>query len=88
MLTARLVAWADGANSWLRSKADIPLTFWDYRHHALVATVRTEEPHEAVARQSFHGEGILAFPPLSDPAFLFDCLVAVAAGSGTDAAGR
>ncbi|MFP5596794.1 FAD-dependent 2-octaprenylphenol hydroxylase [Kluyvera sp. 142486] len=67
MLTARLVVGADGANSWLRSKADIPLTFWDYRHHALVATVRTEESHDAVARQSFHGEGILAFLPLSDP---------------------
>ncbi|EFG1984897.1 FAD-dependent 2-octaprenylphenol hydroxylase [Escherichia marmotae] len=67
MLTARLVIGADGANSWLRNKADIPLTFWDYQHHALVATIRTEEPHEAVARQVFHGEGILAFLPLSDP---------------------
>ena len=36
MLTARLVIGADGANSWLRNKADIPLTFWDYQHHALV----------------------------------------------------
>lgn len=67
MLTARLVVGADGANSWLRNKADIPLTFWDYQHHALVATIRTEEPHEAVARQVFHGDGILAFLPLSDP---------------------
>lgn len=67
MLTARLVVGADGANSWLRNKADIPLTYWDYHHHALVATIRTEEPHEAVARQAFHGEGILAFLPLSDP---------------------
>ena len=67
MLTARLVVGADGANSWLRNKADIPLTFWDYRHHALVATVRTQEAHGAVARQAFHGEGILAFLPLSDP---------------------
>jgi 2-octaprenylphenol hydroxylase len=50
----------------LRNKADIPLTFWDYRHHALVATIRTEEPHQAVARQAF-GDGILAFLPLSDP---------------------
>ena len=67
MLTARLVIGADGANSWLRNKADIPLTFWNYRHHALVATIRTQEAHGAVARQAFHGEGILAFLPLSDP---------------------
>lgn len=67
MLTARLVVGADGANSRLRNKADIPLTFWDYRHHALVATIRTEEPHGGVARQIFHNDGILAFLPLSDP---------------------
>ncbi len=67
MLTARLVVGADGANSWLRNKADIPLTYWDYRHHALVATIRTEEPHGGVARQIFHNDGILAFLPLADP---------------------
>jgi len=66
MLTARLVVGADGANSWLRNKADIPLTFWDYHHHALVATIRTDEPHQAVARQVFHNDGILAFLPLND----------------------
>ncbi|STS85139.1 2-octaprenyl-3-methyl-6-methoxy-1,4-benzoquinol hydroxylase [Klebsiella pneumoniae] len=32
-----------------------------------VATIRTAEPHQAVARQAFHGDGILAFLPLSDP---------------------
>ena len=67
MLTARLVVGADGANSWLRNKADIPLTFWDYNHHALVATIRTDEPHQAIARQVFHDESILAFLPLADP---------------------
>lgn len=67
MLTARLIVGADGANSWLRSHADIPLTFWDYEHTALVATIRTELPHEGVARQAFNGEGILAFLPLSEP---------------------
>ncbi|WP_058911991.1 FAD-dependent 2-octaprenylphenol hydroxylase [Entomohabitans teleogrylli] len=66
MLTARLVVGADGARSWLRQQADIPLTFWDYRHHALVATIRSAQPHDAVARQIFHGDGILAFLPLSD----------------------
>ena len=67
MMSARLLIAADGANSWLRNKADIPLTFWDYEHHALVANVRTVLPHDGVARQVFHGEGILAFLPLSDP---------------------
>lgn len=67
MLTARLVVGADGARSWLRQQADIPLASWDYRHHALVATIRTAEPHDAVARQVFHGDGVLAFLPLSDP---------------------
>ncbi len=32
-----------------------------------MATIRTEEPHDAVARQVFHGEGSLGFLPLSDP---------------------
>ncbi|SLM61644.1 MULTISPECIES: FAD-dependent 2-octaprenylphenol hydroxylase [Dickeya] len=67
MLTARLVVGADGAHSWLRQHADIPLTFWDYGHHALVATIRTGQPHAATASQVFHGDGILAFLPLSDP---------------------
>ncbi|MFS2225500.1 FAD-dependent 2-octaprenylphenol hydroxylase [Pantoea sp. B65] len=66
MMSARLLIAADGANSWLRNKADIPLTFWDYQHHALVANIRTEQPHDAIARQVFHGDGILAFLPLSD----------------------
>lgn len=67
MLSARLLIAADGANSWLRQRADIPITFWDYEHHALVANVRTDLPHDAIARQVFHGDGILAFLPMQDP---------------------
>jgi len=67
MMSARLLVAADGANSWLRDKADIPLTFWDYEHHALVANIRTDMPHDAIARQVFHGAGILAFLPMQDP---------------------
>ncbi|NIE52398.1 FAD-dependent 2-octaprenylphenol hydroxylase [Pantoea sp. Ap-870] len=67
MMSARLLIAADGANSWLRDKADIPITFWDYEHHALVANVRTDMPHDAIARQVFHGDGILAFLPMQDP---------------------
>ncbi|MFQ2252384.1 FAD-dependent 2-octaprenylphenol hydroxylase [Aeromonas hydrophila] len=66
-LSAKLVVAADGAHSWVRRQADIPLTSWDYGHHALVATVRCAEPHEAVARQIFTPEGPLAFLPLWQP---------------------
>ena len=67
MVSARLVVGADGAKSWLREKADIPVTFWDYEHTALVAIIRTEIPHMHTARQSFHSDSILAFLPLYDP---------------------
>lgn len=69
IITARLVVAADGSNSWLRQYADIPLTFWDYHHHALVATILTERPHGNIARQLFYSDGILAFLPLSDQNF-------------------
>ncbi len=64
MLSAKLIVGADGANSWVRKQADIPLVFRDYGHHALVCNVETEEPHQNTARQIFTGESILAFLPL------------------------
>lgn len=67
-LTAKLVVGADGANSWVRRQQDIPLTHWDYGHSAVVANVRTAEPHDAVARQIFTPAGPLAFLPMSEPA--------------------
>ncbi|MCH1929538.1 FAD-dependent monooxygenase [Shewanella sp. A25] len=63
-VSAALVIAADGANSWVREQCKIPLTFWDYGHNALVATIRTELPHLATARQVFLKDGPLAFLPL------------------------
>ena len=63
-ITTKLVVGADGANSWLRNKVDIPLTHWDYNHHALVATVKTDLAHQHCARQVFTPDGPLAFLPL------------------------
>lgn len=63
-LTAKLVVGADGAHSMLRKQVDIPLTHWDYNHHALVATVKTDLAHENCARQVFTPDGPLAFLPL------------------------
>lgn len=64
LISSQLVVGADGANSWLRKQADIPLTFRDYGHHALVCNVQTAQPHEHCARQIFHSDSILAFLPL------------------------
>lgn len=63
-VSAALVIAADGANSWVREQCNIPLTFWDYGHHAIVATIRTELPHQATASQVFLQDGPLAFLPL------------------------
>ncbi|MGB5444699.1 MAG: FAD-dependent monooxygenase [Psychromonas sp.] len=63
-LTSKLVVGADGAHSWLRKKSSIPLITRDYNHHALVATVKTDVPHDNCARQIFTPEGPLAFLPL------------------------
>lgn len=63
-ITTKLVVGADGANSWVRNKVDIPLTHWDYNHHALVATIKTDLPHDHCARQVFTPDGPLAFLPL------------------------
>ncbi|MGL5361179.1 MAG: FAD-dependent oxidoreductase, partial [Shewanella sp.] len=63
-VSAALVIAADGANSWVREQYQIPLTFWDYGHHAIVATIRSDMPHLATARQVFLPEGPLAFLPL------------------------
>ena len=66
-LSAAVVIGADGANSWVREQCKIPMTFWDYGHHAIVASIKTELPHKDTARQMFLPEGPLAFLPLFEP---------------------
>jgi 2-octaprenylphenol hydroxylase len=63
-LLARLVIGADGALSRVRQWAGLPTTEWDYGHHAIVATVRLEQPLQATAWQRFRPEGPLALLPL------------------------
>ncbi len=63
LLEARLVVAADGARSNLREWAGFETREWDYGHHALVASVRTEKAHGHIARQRFNATGPLAFLP-------------------------
>ncbi|GAA5217213.1 FAD-dependent oxidoreductase [Corallincola platygyrae] len=65
-VSAPLMVAGDGAHSWLRQQARLPLTFWDYDHHALVATIKTDLPHSHTAYQIFTPDGPLAFLPLPE----------------------
>lgn len=66
-IRAKLIIGADGANSWIRERAEFDLFKKDYNHHAIVATVTTELPHNKTARQRFLTEGVLALLPLCEP---------------------
>ncbi len=63
-LSAPLLIAADGANSTVRRLAGCATREWDYLHHAIVTSVRSEQPHGRTARQRFTDDGPLAFLPL------------------------
>ena len=64
-----LVVGADGAFSVVRQLAGIEIDTWDYQQQAIVCSVKTENPHQDCARQSFLSTGPLALLPLSDPLY-------------------
>lgn len=66
-ILCKLLVAADGANSFVRQQLQMPIAFWDYQHQALVAQIRTAEPHQSCARQVFLPTGPLALLPLADP---------------------
>lgn len=67
VVSCRLLVGADGANSAIRKYANFPLTFKDYGHTAIVATIRTAKVHDKIARQVFTPDGPLALLPLAEP---------------------
>ncbi|MFV1468044.1 FAD-dependent oxidoreductase [Idiomarina sp. HB] len=66
LLSADLIVGADGGRSKVRQYAELPLTFWDYGQQGIVANIRTEQPHNGVARQVFLPTGPLALLPTPD----------------------
>lgn len=63
-IIAKLVIGADGANSWVRKQLDVAMTFRDYDHHAVVASVHCQQGHQNTAWQVFLDSGPLAFLPV------------------------
>lgn len=66
-LSARLLVGADGADSAVRRRLDIPVRRFDMEQQGIVATVRTERVHDDTAWQTFLPSGPLAFLPLPEP---------------------
>ena len=64
VVSTKLLAAADGAQSKVRELCGLQLREWDYGHHAIVTTVTTEKNHNFTARQRFLPDGPLAFLPL------------------------
>jgi ubiquinone biosynthesis UbiH/UbiF/VisC/COQ6 family hydroxylase len=63
-ITARLVVGADGSDSWVRQRAGIPVSTFEYRQLGVVANFEAERPHAGIAYQWFTGESVLALLPL------------------------
>lgn len=75
VITAPLVVASDGAMSKTRQMAGIPMWEWDYGHHAIVTTVKTEQPHQATAWQRFTEDGPLALLPLTSDEGEYYCSI-------------
>ena len=65
-LSCRLLVGADGGQSLTRERAGIGRAGWLYDQTAVVAHLRTEQPHRDTAFQRFLPNGPLAFLPLVD----------------------
>ena len=63
---ARLLVAADGGDSPIRQRLDLPLQEWNYGHTAVIANLTPGEPHGGVAYERFTDSGPLAVLPMSE----------------------
>lgn len=66
-LRAKFLLAADGANSNIRSLANIGLTGWQYKQSAMLINVTTQNEQQDITWQQFTDSGPLAFLPLPGP---------------------
>jgi 2-octaprenyl-6-methoxyphenol hydroxylase len=63
-LACRLLVAADGAQSQVRRQLGIGQRQWSYGQSAIIASIRSERPHEGVAYERFTDSGPLALLPM------------------------
>ncbi|RYU43382.1 2-octaprenyl-3-methyl-6-methoxy-1,4-benzoquinol hydroxylase [Aliivibrio finisterrensis] len=63
-IKTKWVIGADGANSYVRQKAKIGITAWDYRQHCMLINIETEKPQQDITWQWFTPSGPRSFLPL------------------------
>src|SRR5450759_2100030 len=63
-IDAALVIGADGAKSWVRQQAGLPVKAKSYESFGVVANFECERSHDGVARQWFAADSVLAWLPL------------------------
>ncbi len=62
----RLLVAADGAESPIRKKLDVPLQEWQYGHTAVIANVTPSKAHDGIAYERFTDSGPLAMLPMTE----------------------
>ncbi len=65
-INTSLLIGADGGNSLVRQSAGIGIDELDYQQTAVTCAIKTEKPHQHIARQVFLPTGPLAFLPMTD----------------------
>lgn len=65
-LDASVMVAAEGRASPTREQAGIPVARWQYDHHAIIAGLTHEKPHDGVAWEIFYPAGPFALLPLLD----------------------
>lgn len=65
-LQTNVLVGADGANSWVRHQINPPMQERPYHQSAIIAIIRSAEPHQQTAYQKFSETGPIALLPLAD----------------------
>jgi len=64
-ISCRLLIGADGANSMVRTAANIGVTSWDYQQHAMLINITTQASRQDITWQQFFPTGPRAMLPLN-----------------------